>query len=162
MRPGFFLKEAFRSLSRNAAPSLAATLTVLITTLVLGVFIPIVQATTGTANAIRGKLVVDVFVKDGASKQQVGQLRDALGATPNVKKVVFIGKQAALAQERKRHPEAYALLGANPLPDLFRLTPQDGQKIPAGDDQQFAVDCGGRIGGSRRTAHNVTCPHAHY
>ncbi|MFL5894878.1 MAG: ABC transporter permease, partial [Thermoleophilaceae bacterium] len=67
MRPGFFIKEAFRSLSRNAAPSLAAVMTVLITALVLGVFIPIVQATTGTANSIRGKVVVDVFAKDGAT-----------------------------------------------------------------------------------------------
>jgi cell division transport system permease protein len=129
MRVGFFLKEAFRSLSRNAAPSLAATLTVLITTLVLGVFIPIVQATTGTANAIRGKLVVDVFVKDGSTNQQVAQLRNALGATPNVKRVVFISKQQALAEERKLHPEAYALLGTNPLPDLFRLTPRDPGKV---------------------------------
>jgi cell division transport system permease protein len=129
MRVGFFLKEAFRSLSRNAAPSLAATLTVLITTLVLGVFIPIVQATTGTANAIRGKLVVDVFVKDGSTNQQVAQLRNALGATPNVKRVVFISKQQALAEERRLHPEAYALLGTNPLPDLFRLTPRDPGKV---------------------------------
>jgi cell division transport system permease protein len=129
VRVGFFLKEAFRSLSRNAAPSLAATLTVLITTLVLGVFIPIVQATTGTANSIRGKLVVDVFVKEGATTPQVNQLRSALGATPNVKRVVFISKQKALAQERKLHPAAYQLLGTNPLPDLFRLTPRDPGKV---------------------------------
>ena len=31
MHAGFFLKEAFRSLSRNAAPSLAATITVDVT-----------------------------------------------------------------------------------------------------------------------------------
>ena len=69
MRPGFFLKEAFRALSRNAAPSLAAMLTVLLTALVLGVFIPIVQATTGTANGVRSRVVVDVFVKQDAAWQ---------------------------------------------------------------------------------------------
>ena len=46
MRFGFFYREALRGLSRNATPSLAAILTVLLTALVLGVFIPIVQATT--------------------------------------------------------------------------------------------------------------------
>jgi cell division transport system permease protein len=131
VRPGFFLKEAFRSLSRNAAPSAAATMTVLITTLVLGVFIPIVQATTGTANAIRGKLVVDVFVKDAATKPQVAQLRDALAATPNVKTVQYISKQQALKEEQKKHRAAYQLLGFNPLPNLFRLTPKDPDKIDA-------------------------------
>jgi cell division transport system permease protein len=125
------MKEAFRSLSRNAAPSAAATLTVLITALVLGVFIPIVQATTGTANSIRGKLVVDVFTKDEATPTQMQQLRDALIATPNVKRVQFISKQQALAEERKKHPEAYKLLGINPLPNLFRITPKDPDKVNA-------------------------------
>jgi cell division transport system permease protein len=96
---------------------------------VLGVFIPIVQATTGTANSIRGKLVVDVFTKDGASLDQLHQLRDALATTPNVKKIQFITKQQALATERKKHPEAYNLLGINPLPNLFRLTPKDPDKV---------------------------------
>jgi cell division transport system permease protein len=131
VRPGFFIKEAFRSLSRNAAPSAAAVLTVLITALVLGVFIPVVQATTGTANSIRGKLVVDVFAKDAATVGELHQLRDALAATPNVKSIQFITKEQALAQERKRHPEAYNLLGANPLPNLFRITPKDPAKVDA-------------------------------
>ena len=131
MRPGFFMKEAFRSLSRNAAPSAAAVLTVLITTLVLGVFIPIVQATTGTANAVRNKVVVDVYAKDSATLAQLHQLRNALADTPNVKKIQFITKQQALAEERKKHPEAYALLGSNPLPNLFRITPKDPDKIAA-------------------------------
>jgi cell division transport system permease protein len=50
MRAGFFVKEAFRSISRNAIPSFAAMASVLVTVLVLGVFIPVVQATTGAAN----------------------------------------------------------------------------------------------------------------
>src|SRR6188508_3220264 len=99
MRPGFFLKEAFRALSRNAAPSLAAMLTVLLTALVLGVFIPIVQATTGTANEVRSRVVVDVFVKQEATDAQKAQLRSELIATPNVKSVEYISKETALKQE---------------------------------------------------------------
>src|SRR3954467_10339085 len=131
MRLGFFLKEAFRSLRRNAAPSTAAVLTVLMTALVLGVFIPIVQATTGTANSIRDKVVVDVYAKDTATLNQLHDLRDALAATPNVKKIDFITKQQALAEEKKKHPQAYALLGSNPLPNLFRVTPKDPGKVGA-------------------------------
>jgi cell division transport system permease protein len=140
MRIGFFLKEAFRSLKRNAAPSVAAVLTVLITAMVLGVFIPIVQATTGTANSIRGKVVVDVYAKDSASLTQLHELRDALATTPNVKKIEFITKQQALSDERKKHPEAYELLGNNPLPNLFRVTPEDPDKIDAIVDRLAPVD----------------------
>ena len=53
----FFLREALRGLRRSSAPALAALLTVVITALVLGVFIPIVQATTGTANEVRNRVV---------------------------------------------------------------------------------------------------------
>jgi cell division transport system permease protein len=129
-----------RSLKRNAAPSTAAVLTVLMTALVLGVFIPIVQATTGTANSIRGKVVVDIYAKDSANLNQLHELRDALATTPNVKKIQFITKQQALADERKKHPEAYDLLGTNPLPNLFRITPRDPDRINAIVDRLAPVD----------------------
>jgi cell division transport system permease protein len=124
-RLGFFAKEALRALSRNAAPSLAATVCVLLTALVLGVFIPIVQATTGTANEVRARVVVDVFVKQGASEADVAALRRAIAETPNVERVEFISKKQAYERERRRNPEAYELLGSNPLPDSFRITPED-------------------------------------
>ena len=140
MRIGFFVKEAFRSLSRNAAPSLAAMMTILLTALVLGVFIPIVQATTGTANEIRGKVVVDVFATDEATEAQLHELRKALASTPNVKSIDFISKEQAFAEQRKKHPEAYKVLGINPLPNLFRVTPDDPDRVNAIIDRLAPAD----------------------
>ena len=40
MRLTFFLRESWRAMRRNAAPSFAALATVLVTMLVLGVYIP--------------------------------------------------------------------------------------------------------------------------
>ena len=131
MRPAFFLREALRALQRNAAPSLAATVTVLLTALVLGIFIPIVQATTGTANEVRDRVLVDVYVANSASDSDVAELEEELGATPNVERVEFISKEEALEKEREANPEAYDLLGRNPLPDLFRLYPDDPDQVAA-------------------------------
>ena len=131
MRPTFFLREALRALQRNAAPSLAATVTVLVTALVLGIFIPIVQATSGTANEVRNRVLVDVYVDNKATDSEVAQLEEELAATPNVERVEFISKEEALAKERERNPEAYDLLGSNPLPDLFRLHPDDPDQVAA-------------------------------
>jgi cell division transport system permease protein len=144
MRPGFFLKEAFRALRRSAAPSLAAMLTVLLTAVVLGVFIPVVQATTGTANEVRDRVVVDVFVTNGTPKEGVDALGRTLGATTNVEKVEFISKQEALERERKRNPEAFDLLGHNPLPDAFRLTPDDPDAVGAIVDRLAPRQADGR------------------
>src|SRR5918999_5781855 len=132
MRVGFFLREALRALSRNAAPSLAAALTILLTALVLGGFIPIVQATTGAANEVRGRVLVDVYLDPKAADQDVERVRRTLKEdTPYVGNVQYVSKEDAYAAEKKRNPEAYELLGSNPLPDTFRVTPDEPQNINA-------------------------------
>ena len=133
MRPIFFLREALRGLRRSSAPALAALLTVLLTALVLGVFIPIVQATTGTANEVRSRVVVDVYVSDSATDDETAELRKALVSTPNVQSVEFISKGEALARAEEKNPKAFRegaeLLGSNPLPASFRVTPEDPDRI---------------------------------
>jgi cell division transport system permease protein len=123
MRPGFFLKEATRSMRRNAVPSFAALASILVTTLVLGVFIPVVQATNGAANEIRGRVLVDVDMDTSATAADLARVRSELGHVPHVGTVQLISKQQAYAQQRKLNPEAFQLIGYNPLPDIFRVTP---------------------------------------
>jgi cell division transport system permease protein len=133
MRPIFFLREALRGLRRSSAPALAALLTILLTALVLGVFIPIVQATTGTANEVRSRVVVDVYVSDSATDEETAELRRAITDTPNVESVEFISKGEALARAEEKNPKAFKegaeLLGSNPLPASFRVTPEDPDRI---------------------------------
>jgi cell division transport system permease protein len=144
VRPGFFLKEAFRALKRNAAPSLAAMLTVLLTALVLGVFIPIVQATTGTANKVRSRVVVNVYLQDNISQQQSTALRNKLTTgTPNVKSVTYISKADALKElqgKRNGTSEAIQLLGSNPLPATYRVVPKDPGQVQQIIDALVNVD----------------------
>jgi len=123
MKPGFFLKEATRSIRRNAVPSFAALASVLVTTLVLGVFIPVVQATNGAANDIRSRVLVDVDLSPGASSAEVARVKGELKGAPHVKSVQFVSKQQGYEEERKLNPQAFALIGYNPLPDIFRITP---------------------------------------
>jgi cell division transport system permease protein len=128
----FFLKEALRSMRRNAIPSFAAMASVLVTLLVLGVFIPIVQATTGAANEVREKVVLDVYLTRDATDAQTQRVRELLAdRTDHVASVTFVSKEQAYARERKRNPEAYELLGSNPLPDTFRVTPDKPENIAA-------------------------------
>jgi cell division transport system permease protein len=131
MKPAFFVKEAMRSISRNAIPSFAAMASVLVTVLVLGVFIPVVQATTGAANEVRGRVLIDVYLKKDATKQDITRVQALLGRTDHVGKVQYVSKAQAYAQEKKRNPEAYQLLGSNPLPDTFRVTPDKPDNVVA-------------------------------
>jgi cell division transport system permease protein len=147
----FFLREALRGLRRSSAPALAALLTIVITALVLGVFIPIVQATTGTANEVRNRVVADVYLTDGATAADRTEVRQALEGTAGVKSVDYISKQKALAelgQKVNDVQDKIQLLGSNPLPSLFRVTPDDPDRLesiiaeiaPGGHPKLAAID----------------------
>jgi len=123
VKVGFFLREALRGMTRNAVPSFAALASVLVTLLVLGVFIPIVQATTGAANEVRGRVLVNVYLKSNATQADIVRVGGVIRQNDQVDKVQFVSKAKALSEEKAKNPEAYQLLGSNPLPDTFRVTP---------------------------------------
>jgi len=131
VRLGFFFREALRALTRNAVPSFAAMATVLVTVLVLGVFIPVVQATTGAANEVRSRVMADVYLKPGATEADIARVRNLIDhQTPHVARAVYVPKEKAIAAERKAgRGEFYDLLGANPLPDTFRIYPDKPDNI---------------------------------
>jgi cell division transport system permease protein len=131
MKLGFFLKEATRSMRRSAAPSFAALATVLVTMLVLGVFIPIVQATNGAADSVRGKVEVDVYMQTNATAAADQRVQHELLGLPHVKSVQFVSKQQAYQQQAAQDQQAYALLGSNPLPDTFHIIPDNPSNVLA-------------------------------
>jgi cell division transport system permease protein len=142
MRLTFFVHEAIRSMRRNAAPSFAALATVLVTMLVVGVFIPAVEVTNDAANTVRGRLIVDVYMKNTATAADEARVRKEVLALRHVKTVQFESKAQAYAQQQSQDPAAYALLGgANPLPDTFHVIPDNPANVLAIDS---ALTAGGR------------------
>jgi cell division transport system permease protein len=144
MRIGFFLRESLRAMRRSAAPSFAALATVLVTLIVLGVFIPIVQATNGAANTVRGRVLVDVYMKSNATSADDSRVRQELLRIPHVKSLEFVSKQQALSQQSKADPAAYKLLSTNPLPDTFHVIPDNPSTVLAVHNRLT----GGGTGGS--------------
>jgi cell division transport system permease protein len=95
-------------------------------------------------------VAVDVYIKDSATAQERADLHSAIQSTANVKSVEFISKDEALAQAKKKNPEAFKagaeLLGTNPLPASYRVTPEDPdklgqivQRLNAGGEPQLAA-----------------------
>ena len=131
MKLGFFLREALRAMRRNAAPSFAALATVLVTMLVVGVFIPAVEVTNAAANNVRGRLIVDVYMKTNATPADDARVEREIKGLAHVKSVQFVSKAQAYQQQKALNPGAYALLGYNPLPDTFHVTPDNPSNVLA-------------------------------
>jgi cell division transport system permease protein len=129
LRLGFFLREALRTMRRNAAPTFAALATVLVTMLVVGVFIPAVEVTSDAANNVRSRLIVDVFMNTKATAADDARVQREIKALPHVKSVQFVSKQQAYDQQKAQDPAAYSLLGYNPLPDTFHVSPDNASDV---------------------------------
>ena len=146
MKISFFVREALRAMRRSAAPSFAALATVLVTMVMLGVFIPIVQATNGAANSVRSRVLVDVYMKSSATSADDARVRRELLAVPHVRSVEFVSKATAYAQQSKADPQAYALLASNPLPDTFHVIPDNPANVLAVRSSLTPPTAGGRPG----------------
>src|SRR5688572_1334118 len=109
MRLWFFTKEAFRALRRNAAPSIAAIVTTIVTVILLGVLIPVFQTAQGKSDEVRSSLEFRVAVFDDATESELNALRQELAAIEHVESVGFITKREAL-RELKQDLEDTAIL----------------------------------------------------
>jgi cell division transport system permease protein len=130
----FFFQEAIRALRRNAAPSLAAVVTTVVTVTLLGVLIPIFQTTQAKSEQIRSDLNFQVEIYADATGAEVAAAREQLTALPHVQTVEYISKAQALDELKetlgaKKSEELTSQLNTNPLPRSFRITPDDAANL---------------------------------
>lgn len=169
----FFIGEGMRALRRSAAPSAAAIVTVAITMLLLGVLIPVLQATSGKTEEVREQVGLSVYLFDDATQAEIDELTAQIQAIPHVASVEFVSKEQALDDLSRRFDEqnkedlTEQLPGSrNPLPASFQVKPDDLDNLaavrssltPPGDDGKPApispiVD---EVDESREEANTIT------
>src|SRR5919201_474489 len=91
-----FVGEALRALRRSAAPSLAAIVTVVLTTLLLGVFIPVIKASSTTNENVRAQLALRVFLHKRTSGHEGIAARKRIARIPHVSRTQYISKGEGL------------------------------------------------------------------
>jgi cell division transport system permease protein len=131
----FFLSEAFRALRRSAAPSVAAIVTIVVTTLLLGVLVPVLKASESKASEVRDQIGLEIFLYRDASGAEIEALEKKLAVVPHVTAAAFCSPECAKKQltgELKGDLEgSISELNSNPLPPSFDLTLDDPDNIEA-------------------------------
>jgi cell division transport system permease protein len=128
----FFTLEAFRALRRNAAPSMAAIVTTVVTVILLGVLIPIFQATQAKSEDIRDQLAFRVAIYDDATQGEIAELRRRLAEIPHVESLQFVTKGEALQELRadlEDDDNILRELNVNPLPANFIVRADDAGNL---------------------------------
>jgi cell division transport system permease protein len=129
------VSEAIRSLGANLSTTFAATTTVLIGMFMLGLVVGLGSWALSLSDHYKKQLLVNVYfctdLRCGseATSKQIDDTRAALQAMPQVKRIQFVSKNQALAQERKKHPAMVNSLPYNPFPNAFKVYPQQAEQI---------------------------------
>jgi cell division transport system permease protein len=128
----FFLQEAVRALRRNAAPSLAAIVTTVVTVILLGVLIPIFQTTQAKSEQIRSQLDTQAGLYDDATPAEIKAAKIKIEGVPHVASVTFISKSQALATLKSELKDKSIVeeLHTNPLPASFEIKADDASNLP--------------------------------
>ena len=120
----FFFGEAYRALRRNAAPSIAAIVTIAITVLLVGVLVPVLDASGSKTEDVREQIALRVFLFPQAKDAEITSLEERIGGIEHVSTVEYISPTAAL-QSLEEDLEQKDLLAAlnnkNPLPPSFNV-----------------------------------------
>jgi cell division transport system permease protein len=131
----FFIAEAFRALRRSSAPSLAAIVTVVMTTLLLGVFIPVIKASSTTTENVQSQLALYVYMFPDATTKQAKAAQKKIDKIPHVARTEFVSKEEGLKQLRSEIGKGAIgqgitqLQGENPLPLAIVVHPDNANDL---------------------------------
>jgi cell division transport system permease protein len=131
VRTKLFVSEAVRSIGANISTTVAATMTVLIGMFLLGLFIALFSWVNSWTDHVRKDVIVKVFLVQNASTQQINDVKAKIQSFPETKNVVFVSKDDALAQMKKKYPDLTKNLVNNPLPPAFEVTPRSADQVEA-------------------------------
>jgi len=123
--------EAWRSLGANLSTTVAATLTVLISMFLLGLFIAFGTWMDSWSTHVKSELIVKIYFAPNATRVEKDTLARQLEQNPNVlpNGITYVSKEQALADMKRRLPALVAGVAYNPLPDSLQVKPKRGELI---------------------------------
>jgi cell division transport system permease protein len=126
--------EAWSSITANISTTLAATITVLISMFLLGLFLALGTWVLSYSGHVKRQLEVKVYFATQTRQPtpaQEAEVGRRLRSDPRVKSVTFISRVTAFRQQAKEYPEYYKNIPSNPLPDTWVVKPKNPDNAPA-------------------------------
>jgi cell division transport system permease protein len=130
VKTSFFLREALGSIRRNWVMTMAAVITVFISTAILGAVLVTDRNLDRGATSLKNRVTIEVFIKDEAGPEGQQALEQKIAAMPEVKSFIFITKNEALERFKERYgSRIVANLAINPLPASFEIQVNDASQV---------------------------------
>ena len=146
----FFLGEAMQSVRANFATTLAATLTVLIVTLLLGVFSVAGYWLYHYLTGVQNQVTVKAYLPkpDAKDPAVLNRIDNEIRKIPYVKDVTYVSPAKALTKLSSSEQDDASLLPVNPLPPSFWIHLTNPHKAGYVQEQLYKISdikhCGSR------------------
>ncbi len=142
MRWRFFASEAMQSVRNNVATTIAASVTVLIVTLLLGAFAYVSLVVRDQTQSVKDQVTVKAYLPNGAQDEPtlLDKVHNELGQISGVKSITYISPDAAKSQLSSEEQKQIDVLGYNPLPPAFELKLTDADQFETVSAAALKVD----------------------
>jgi len=114
---------------RNRWLSLASTLVMTLTLLIISMFVVMTMVINKTTDRIKSKMDITVYFKDTATTEDIADVQQKVAARADVKEVVYVSKEEALQiwQDSQRNQRIRELVTSseNPLPRSLAIKAVD-------------------------------------
>ena len=118
---------------RNRWLSLASTLVMTLTLLIISLFVIMTIVISATTDRIKSKMDITAYFKDSATTQEISTLQETLAARSDVKEVRYVSKEEALQiwNVRQKNLKIRELVKPedNPLPRSLQIKAQDPSQL---------------------------------
>jgi cell division transport system permease protein len=144
----FSIRRAWQGFWRNGLMSIAATATMTFMLLLLGGFWVVQAGLSAGLQYVEQKVQVVAYMKEDATQKQVDEAVAGVRLMPEVKDVVFVSKDDALARFRanlaeRGQPDLTGSLDTNPLPasiEVYLVDPNDFGAVVTQLESSAGVD----------------------
>lgn len=118
---------------RNRWLSLASTLVMTLTLIIISLFVVMTMVINKTTDRIKAKMDITIYFKDTATTDQIADLQQKLGGRADVSEVKYTSKEEALEiwQERQKNQRIRELVTSseNPLPRSLAVKATDPENL---------------------------------
>lgn len=140
-----FFAEAFQSIGRNLAMSIASIVTIALTLFICGVFAIIVMNINNLATDIEDTVEIQAFLVEDLPEMNRQQVEADISAIEGVETVTFVPKEQAIEEMAKQFGETtqdfIESMGGNPLPDSFLVRVQTADDVvPTAEQMELVMN----------------------
>jgi len=127
------IKLGLTNFWRNRWLSFASTLIMSLTLLVISIFVILTLVIGKTTDSIKSKMDISVYFNDSANMEQIVNLQQKVAGRTDVREVVYVSKEEALAifrnQQQGKRVSEYIKPEENPLPRSLEIKAQAAESL---------------------------------